>query len=638
MLRRLQMKEFLCFANAEVHFDRPVTLFTGDHGTGKTAVLDAIRFAITGLARGIEQKNQMAELIRDGAESTTVELELGRVAISRTIKRSGGEKLAAVIDGQDVPGTFSEVQAAIYGALGLHPLSAPVVLDAWRFLDLSTTDRKALLWRAIEATITADAIRERLDARGIDGDLDVLARDTLEVGFDAARKLQVELRRQAKRELDELQPPPNFETYIIEGKPYSLADMDLADQERNLVTRRHELEEAIANQGADRGKIEGQLEQHRATKAKLEAELHELDTDPAVPADQLKAAHTEASKDYDRMGAALATLREKASKLVDRGAGGGPVEIEYPGVCPVVAGEFTCPATARKLELHAEKLTQQQATAREAFAKLEPELAAKEAQHAEAQRKRDTLAAELAAAQERERQREALTLQLGQANDSITALEESLTTASVDGDSTSVEDLRKRVETGTNLIEALRQYTAQTVRAAADAQRKVELVAARDRHDALDKAFAPDGIPSELAKAALGPIRERLAQTGQLLGDVTLTDEFVLTVRRNGQHRTERQLSRSERLRLGIAVQDALASMAPGWPLLIVDEVDVFNPRTRPRVMDQLVQLASHPYASVVALATMQKEVPPPFPDPRGAAYWTHDGVIDRVTGSQAAA
>ncbi len=94
---RLSLKDFLSYSDPDpldfTTFD--VGALTGDNGAGKSALLDAMTFAMFGAARGCEGGQNQDRLIRDGADETEVDFtfSLGglehRVVRRRTRKGKG---------------------------------------------------------------------------------------------------------------------------------------------------------------------------------------------------------------------------------------------------------------------------------------------------------------------------------------------------------------------------------------------------------------------------------------------------------------------------------------------------------------------------------------------------------------------
>ncbi len=91
-LRKLRLRNFLSHSDTELAFDRGVTVFIGRNGAGKSSILEAIYYALTG--RGWRTRgNERKPLIKEGANAATVEawfeVDGEPLYIRRTVSRRG---------------------------------------------------------------------------------------------------------------------------------------------------------------------------------------------------------------------------------------------------------------------------------------------------------------------------------------------------------------------------------------------------------------------------------------------------------------------------------------------------------------------------------------------------------------------
>lgn len=96
-LKRVKLSNFGSHEDTEIEFDH-VSLFRGPHGGGKTLIASAVSFVLTGVARGLQKKNQAPALARDGVtDPGSVELEFEDG--TRTTRRTtGAGKKSQIID------------------------------------------------------------------------------------------------------------------------------------------------------------------------------------------------------------------------------------------------------------------------------------------------------------------------------------------------------------------------------------------------------------------------------------------------------------------------------------------------------------------------------------------------------------
>jgi exonuclease SbcC len=151
-----------------------IYLITGDTGSGKTTIFDAISFALFGEASG-EGRNKSTMLRSDFApEKIKTHVELDFVCgsdpynIKRTLKKTGQEMTLTLPDGTRMSGK-KDAEQKIQEIIGLDRKEfAQIVMiaqnDFLRFLQSSTKERGAIL-RNIFCTESLQQFQERLKER-----------------------------------------------------------------------------------------------------------------------------------------------------------------------------------------------------------------------------------------------------------------------------------------------------------------------------------------------------------------------------------------------------------------------------------------------------------------------------------------
>jgi exonuclease SbcC len=129
-------------------------------------------------------------------------------------------------------------------------------------------------------------------------------------------------------------------------------------------------------------------------------------------------------------------------------------------------------------------------------------------------------------------------------------------------------------------------------------------------YDAMQKALAPAGIPTQMISEALAPVNELLAvAAGYLFPGRTLTLTPELDFALEGAP----LLSKSAELRVGVAIQYVLAKLA-GARLLMVDEVDMLDPANRKGFITFL-RAVRPDFDTIMAFSTAASATPAPFDD-----------------------
>jgi len=129
---RLEMKNWLGYSSAVVQFAPGVHLICGPNGAGKSSVLDAVRWCLTGFARGTVKAADSALLRGDPAKPMSVSVEFARAPDGWPSAITRGSKLSIVPTDLEKPykGRLDYLDAC---------------LGTWEFLRRSDGERSAFL-------------------------------------------------------------------------------------------------------------------------------------------------------------------------------------------------------------------------------------------------------------------------------------------------------------------------------------------------------------------------------------------------------------------------------------------------------------------------------------------------------------
>jgi hypothetical protein len=196
----------------------------------------------------------------------------------------------------------------------------------------------------------------------------------------------------------------------------------------------------------------------------------------------------------------------------------------------------------------------------------------------------------------------------------------------------SAQDLAASISLGERVCEASRRFWRETSEWEAREAALEKLEAEVWRWDAIAQALKPDGIETKLGGAARETFVAYLDEAAVLSGAISLDDECGLTVEvdREGRPRHPLQLSESQRLALGIAIQNALCRLT-GFPLLISDEVDRFDSEKRAAWARLAESLSARYPGGVVGIATTLTSPKPPG-SPSFQTIWLRpDGSVETL-------
>lgn len=586
-ITQVNIRHFLGLEALDLHLQAPVNLIVGPNEAGKSSVRDAILWCLTGQARGLKTHQEQAALIRDGGKAAEVTVTL---ADGRTITRRKTPKSPAAVNGAE--GVTSSVWPGL-------------LCDPFTFLDWPEAARRELLFRLIpNLTPKTEDIANRLlnhlhpgeeKAAGPDpGELksvNRLAALAVKQGFPQAEKEAVAMRREAKRLRESLaqarEPEPKLvlgeRTYILPGVDRDAVTAAL----RDLQKQRDVLMKA-------KGRRE--VESNRA--AAVEKELAALKAQ--IPEPSREGLREEWLEEVE----GLAKERDRIQESLDAMG----IEEIFPDLCPAIRStEIPCPKAGEKIGAPAEpervrELKDQMEAIRKALGEAMKSLAeveGKEKAHKAATDKIARLEKELA-----DLKKEALS----------------------DDTDEQVAALDRRLDNGRALLGAVEKFWTEKERAD---QAEVQLEAAEKEialYDALAKALAPDGIPSQMIAEALGPVNDLLAVASARLfpgRNLALTGD--LDIELSGSPFAT--LSKSARFRVGVAFQYVLAKLA-GERLLLIDEADILDPLNRAALTDFLLDIRED-FDAIMVFATSSQAHPSPYPDIQ--VWWLEDGRIAPV-------
>ena len=462
-----------------------------------------------------------------------------------------------------------------------------------------------------------------------------------------AEEHAAEVRRRAKRDLKELDPkPPTFPDDIAPDLQAIILANTLPDFEAELERVRILHTRAVATQATSAGVIQGKLEEAMAAQTTAEdAAYEEIDKDAVkvlkAATTRLKAATEQAEQEKKTRDAA----QVEVTKLEGSGSS-EPKTVTKPKTCPAMDFEFPCPV---KKATFLKKLDELSGSVSEDVAAALDELlnaAQGELQGAEASLEASVKAMKAAKAKletatkraEDEKARairdEANVEAIRKTRERTQELEGQLLEAQAveaNGEGETAESLAERVERGRSVVEARRAWETQDAEYRSQLKSKVETECKIVRWDEIAKALKPDGIETKLGGGAKEAFMELLDEAKGLAGSIELTMDFDIAVHLGGAiERHPLQLSTSQRLAVGIAIQHAFASLIE-FPILCCDAIDTFDHAHRSAWAAFAASVSSRYSGAVLGISTTTPHAQPDAPRPGFESYWLHDGSVTHL-------
>lgn len=158
----IALRNFRSYGSIDLPFTAWRTLVIGRNNTGKSSLRDAIKWALTGLCDGLDRGGRgVVLLVRDGAAALEVRVDIK--GLGTVVRRFDGKTTTLEVgrylddDGEDVfdpviRGTTGDVQAAILKKLGTREEILEAALGS-EFLRLDHDDAKSLLLRLLNVRI-----------------------------------------------------------------------------------------------------------------------------------------------------------------------------------------------------------------------------------------------------------------------------------------------------------------------------------------------------------------------------------------------------------------------------------------------------------------------------------------------------
>jgi DNA repair exonuclease SbcCD ATPase subunit len=622
-IKAITLKDFRNHRNTRIECDR-LTVIKGPNGAGKSSIRQALEVALTGRCEATDRAGRgLADLIRSGAKEAEIILEIeGLGEVRRRIRPSGSSLQVA-----GWSGSTKVQQELLFRELGTDADQVAALLNVGYFLDLPPKEQTEMLFR-LAGAVTKDHVLEAVQSSGAEwpADMDIPDRPTAD-WFDRAYREIYARRREARKALERARG--RLEGMAASGLPGGVSPGDLPrieEELRALEKRRDEVLRRRAEAAAARtrkAELERSLQSMRSELSGRKEELAECE--PTVDAEEAAECLERARGEEAELGKAAAGLAVEIRAL----DGALAALKKTSGKCPLAPEIISCPLQGEKLKALVKE--------------LEGKRGGLVREHEAAVKRGTEIAAEIRALEEvlgRERQRELLLSEIAQLEADISSLEKELT-GLPPADEAQDEDLKGLEEEIHKLMELAAGLRARE-RAQAERARLAEEVARLEAEaenlEILAALLGPgkDGIRASFLRLALGELHGRISANLESLmpwssGNLVLeTDpEFRLTLR----GLEVRQLSASERMRLGIAVSEALAHLS-GLRLLVIDDVEMLDAGNRALLSSFLLSRAEIDTIVAISVADEAEE-----PGVDGVSlWWVEGGYVQRVKGRVKAA
>lgn len=600
-LNNIEIDNFLGIKQARVQTTRPVLLFAGANGAGKSSFRDALYVALLEkpeAVRRISKLKDFGALVGPGGKGAVISLGV--------VSNEGKEGIASVVIGKD--------KVTRKGKGYQQPDALPFVLEAQRFSLLDEKARRRLLNDLMAVSMEAKDIEALLGKRDCNAAKVKRITPLLRIGFEAAENEAKQEATKAKGRWHAVtgeaygsQKAEDWKAEVPDFDPATQAALDVELRHADVALRqwnenvgalraqqaarvaRAEREAELRPKADRKARIQTKLEVDQAELARLDAEIAKVEA-AAAGTPRVGTIHTmaramkaslddvEGTRSQEAVEAALALYEKEHGPVVTTGGGDPDAAARLPALRQA---RITCASAVANDERDLKE-------SNDALA----EIASLHKQHAEDKHDPN----ELQAAQEQvtkiQAQRADIVRRIGESQE------------------------RKRDYEGAD------EKTRTAFEAHSDVLQWTKIA----------EALAPTGIPAELLSKALQPINDRLAQNAVDSGwwQVVVDNDIQLQARMpDGTLRMLNLLSESEQWRCDAMIAEAIAFLS-GIRLLVLDRFDVLLPAARVQLLEWLDILADTGDIDCAIVLGATKERPQ-VPQPTIEVLWIEDGMVSNV-------
>lgn len=592
----LTLHHFRSYERATIALDAPITFLCGRNAAGKSTLIDALTFALTGKCRGTDGRGSgAAQLKRHDAPTLRVDVELeGIGTVARTLAASQTLSVPGGIAHPAAPVIVA--QAALWHRLGVSEGMLTAVLQGDTLLQLPHAEAKALLMAVLDVRVP------------LEGEPEPLTLAQLEARYQEA----FEQRKVAKARAAAIHvpDPPDEDAADIAGIERRLAE---------LRARETALRVDVATADGSRQQQRRQLEVERGQLRTRLARFDDETTTQVIASQSIledfesaiAAATAALAADAEAAPARQASLVAADGRLTLLSSTLAGLHAHAPDRGCVLDASVPCKTPAKAFKTHLQQIQLEIDRLRDETRDVRTAVAAR-VDHETALRIAEDGARRVRAELTRREEHQARRQELETRIEAIATELAAIPQEDIPAPPPELADVVARIAKGEQVLaDARRASDALAVYRDRQAS-KTAALAEVGRLEARVEQLGPKGIRVTALAGALErfttPLNAALATWGYTVRfDL---DPWRLVV--NG--RSADLLSTSERLRVGLALQLAIATVT-GLNVVAIDQVDLLDGANR-AVLTELV--ASWP-GQVVIAAT--KDTPPPAMDGI-AIYW----------------
>lgn len=633
-IERISLVNFRNHADTHIDLDR-LTVICGPNAAGKSSLRQAAEVALTGRCEATDRGGKgLGDLLRVGEKKGSTSLFIqGLGEVVRTISPSGSSLQVA-----DWSGSLKVQQELLYRELSTDADQLAALFNVGYFLDLPPKQQREMIFAVAGITLPAGEFMGLVNTAGEQAGMNLLdaLREEIQLPehispgwLEAAYKQLYGARKEAKKDRDALaarlegmgEAVELPEGVTLEDLPGMRKQLDALEKKRDEIQAKLAKAESIRERREILNRkikdIESDLEGIREARGGGE------DLDAEALRDEL-----------EKVGVGLSASNAKSHELKGEIKG---IDAALP---KLEKADDRCPLAPELVKCKMTKADR---------AKLINELKARRDSLAEEHGKEQKRALELGAERKEISEKlKAATAAEGNAKN-IEDLEARLADAQAElkglkmpkGMTKSTEqldELSTRIHNGNGMIAQVELMAENEAKQKGERERLENAALRVEALEHLVDLFGPgtEGIRAKLLGETLGWLQERVTTNlyqltgGNYVAEIRLEPDFHVMIHQNAGPVVElRQLSTSERMRVGIAFAEALAAMS-GLKVLVVDDAEILDKENRAMLTAFLLGKMAE-FDTILTLSTSSRgDVRNPGID-GVSVYWVDSGQVERV-------
>lgn len=596
-LDSILLQNFSSHRQSQIDFDRPVTIIVGTLNAGKSSILQAIEYCLTGdcgayRKRTDDRNDLIHDIAMDVNSGLSVHLKTDKGVFIRTRNAAAG--LEAWQFGGDVKPTSVAMDNAVATAAGVPLTVLTALMNTSDFFSRDHTAQKQIIMGLLGAEVTWQKIQDLYPGdkeafKYIRGTIDSLQ------ALDNAYQYVFERRTVVKRELNQAKPPEPPDGPAPPLDKIKVLMTQCETELQSMISERGRLEgmssAVVAVQGLQRRRTEAvALTAMKPTQEQQKA-LEDAVQEANITRQNLLAYAEEMDQKFTESRNALAVLEQNVKLLT-----------AFNGRC--VAGDHVCPATQIEMDAARDKQKSELDKLVKRSGAYFNSIAEAKAAANNLDKIRAAESALLAFKHNVERYRQAVAA-VNEIDAELAKLKVPTTapdnTAKIQDLNIQITAMRNRIADGKRKMEEAAAWLERQRQVGAVAETRKKLETELYSLESLCEYLGPKGVRLKLIDERIGTLLSEVNKYLAILGfDMHIqTDPWLVTARGRNINR----LSRSERFRMGMAFQIALAKWT-NVNFVLTDDCEILTPAVRGAAFRMLAE------SEVQAIAVMTLMVP----------------------------